>query len=89
MVVVGLLDRLFTRRRSLPQFSAASRGVRRRLERACRELSEAEGEMAQHLRLSEPPRLLLVDEEAGIIVFVSDRAEISGNREVEPRRGHR
>ena len=72
-----LLDRLFTRRRRLPEFAGLSGGVRRRLAGACRELTEAEDRVAARLGLASPPRLLLVDEETAVILAVDERGEIA------------
>lgn len=73
---MGLLDKLLTRRRGLPVFTALAPRVRRRLAPACRELGEAEQELAAHLGLPQPPRLLLVDEEEAVILRPDERAEI-------------
>lgn len=74
---MSLLDRLWIRRRGLPSFSTVPRTVRRRIGHACRELTEAEREIAEKLGLPEPPRLLMVDEEVAVIVLPEDRDEIS------------
>ena len=72
-----LLDRLFTRRRRLPEFAGLPDGVRRRLTGACIELTEAEDRMAARLGLASPPRLLLVDEETAVILAADERGEVS------------
>lgn len=74
---MGILDSVFVRRRALPRFSSLSERVRRRLNLACRELTEAETEMAEKLGAPRPPRLLMVDEEEAVIVFASERGELS------------
>lgn len=73
---MGFLDKLLTRRQGLPRFTGLTPRVRRRLVPACRELSEAEQELAERLDLPHPPRLLLVDEEEAIILTPDERAEI-------------
>ena len=72
-----LLDRLFTRRRRLPDFAGLQGGVRRRLRGACLELTEAEDRAAARLGLAAPPRLLLVDEETAVILDVDEREEVA------------
>lgn len=59
----------------MPRFTALTPRVRRRLAPAFQELSDAEQELAVRLGLPAPPRLLLVDEEAGVIVAPDERAE--------------
>lgn len=71
---MGILERLLTRRRRMPRFAALPRHVRRRLAPVCRELSEAEEELAARLGLAEPPRLLLVDEETAVVVTPGERS---------------
>lgn len=73
---MSIFDRFLVRRRALSRFSAVPVRVRRRLALARRELDDTEAEMAEQLGLSEPPRLLMVDEEEAVIVFPGDRAEI-------------
>lgn len=73
---VGVIDKLLTRRRGLPLFAALAPRVRRRLAPACRELDEAEREIAARLGLPRPPRLLLADEEEAVILRPDERAEI-------------
>lgn len=68
-----IVDWLFTRRRDRPRFAALPRKVRRRLAFACRELGEAEREMADRLGLARPPRLLMIDEEEAVILSPADR----------------
>jgi hypothetical protein len=72
-----LLDALFTRRRRRPDFAGLSESVRRRLGGACRELTEAEDHLAAQLGLASPPRLLLVDEETGVVLAADDRRAIA------------
>jgi len=72
---MGILDMLLTRRRRMPLFAALAPRVRRRLNIVCRELSEAEEELAARLGLPEPPRLLLVDEEEAVILTPGERAK--------------
>jgi ABC-type branched-subunit amino acid transport system ATPase component len=71
---MGILDRLLTRRRRMPHFAALAPRVRRRLNTVCAELSEAEEEMAASLGLTQPPRLLLVDEEEAVVLTPDQRA---------------
>lgn len=73
---MGFLDKWLTRRRRLPSFAALAPQVRRRLVPVCRELANAEQQLAAHLDLPQPPRLLLVDEEEAVILTPSERAEI-------------
>jgi hypothetical protein len=77
MVTMRILDKLLTRRRDQPRFSALAPHVRHRLALACRELGDAEQELATRLGLPQPPRLLLVDEEEAVILTPGDRAGIS------------
>ena len=70
-----LLDRILTRRRLRPHFSSLSQHVHRRLTLACQELTEAEQTIQKQLGLSEPPRLVMVDEETAAILLPIDRAE--------------
>lgn len=72
-----ILDRLFTRRRHLPEFAGLQDGVRRRLTGACLELTEAEDRLAARLGLASPPRLLLVDEETAVILDAGEREEVT------------
>ena len=72
-----LLDRLFTRRRRLPEFAGLSGSVRRRLTGACLELTQAEDRLAARLGLASPPRLLLVDEETAVIIDIDERREVT------------
>lgn len=72
---MGILDRLLTRRRRMPRFALLAPRIRRRLGPVCRELSEAEDEVAARLGLPQPPRLLLVDEEEAVILTPDERAE--------------
>ena len=74
---MGILDKLLTRRNDQPRFSALEPRVRHRLKLACRELNDAEQAIASRLGLSQPPRLLMVDEEEAVILTPEDRAEIS------------
>jgi len=73
---MGMLDKLFTRRRRLPCFAALAPRIRRRLAPVCRELGDAEQDIARHLGLPQPPRLLLVDEEEAVILTPAERGEI-------------
>lgn len=70
---MSLLDKLFTRRRGVPRFSALPRRTRQRLAAACRDLTRTENEMADKLGLDTPPRLMLVDEEEAVILLKTDR----------------
>lgn len=72
---MGILDKLLTRRRRMPRFETLAPRIRRRLRLVCRELSEAEEELAARLDLPQPPRLLLVDEEKAVILTPAERAE--------------
>lgn len=72
---MGILDRLLTRRRRMPRFTLLAPRIRGRLVPVCRELSEAEDEVAARLGLAQPPRLLLVDEEEAVVVTPDERAE--------------
>ena len=71
-----LLDRLLTRRRSVPRSSTLPPRFGRRIARACRELSDAEQDVAKRLGLAVPPRLLLVDEERGVILTPAEREDL-------------
>lgn len=73
---MGILDKWLTRRRGLPSFAALGPRVRRRLGPVCQELASAEQELAEHLNLPQPPRLLLVDEEEAVVLTPKERAEI-------------
>lgn len=73
---MGMLDKLFTRRRRLPCFAALSPRVRRRLAPVCKELNDAEQDIARHLGLPQAPRLLLIDEEEAVILTPAERGEI-------------
>jgi hypothetical protein len=75
-MTVRILDKLLTRRRDQRHFSAIPENVRQRLTLACRELNDAEQELAASLDLPQPPRLLLVDEEAAVVLTPGDRAKI-------------
>lgn len=70
---MALLDRLFTRRRRVPRFSALPRRTRQRLAVVCHDLTRAENRMASDLGLDAPPRLILVDEEEAVILLKTDR----------------
>lgn len=72
------LDTLFMRRRIRPQADRLTEETRRRLRHACRELSESERLVAQTLSLDDPPRMVLVDEETGVILPVGVRRQIGG-----------
>lgn len=72
---MGILDRLLTRRRRMPLFATLAPRIRRRLNVVCRELSDAEEEIAARLGLPQPPRLLLVDEEEAVVLTPGERAE--------------
>lgn len=72
---MGILDKLLTRRRRMPRFETLAPRIRRRLRLVCRELSDAEEELAARLDLPQPPRLLLVDEEKAVILTPAERAE--------------
>jgi len=76
VVTMGILDKWLTRRRRLPSFAALAPRVRRRLVPVCRELADAEQELADYLDLPQPPRLLLVDEEEAVILTPKERGEI-------------
>jgi hypothetical protein len=75
--MIRILEKLLTRRRDQPRFSALPRRVQQRLALACQELSDAEQALAARLDLPQPPRLLMVDEEEAVILTPSDRAKIS------------
>lgn len=68
-----ILDKLLTRRRGQPRFSALPPSVQKRLALACRELGDAERAIAASLDLPQPPRLLMVDEEEAVILIPGDR----------------
>lgn len=70
---MGIVDSLLTRRRRMPRFALLAPRIRRRLTLVCRELSEAEDEVAARLGLARPPRLLLVDEETAVVVTPDER----------------
>lgn len=72
-----LFDGLLTRRRQLPRYTDVPEGARRRLDRACRELTQAEDRMAARLGIAAPPRLLLVDEEEAVVITPDERKDIS------------
>ncbi|WP_126174126.1 hypothetical protein [Altericroceibacterium xinjiangense] len=73
---MAFLDKFFVRRQGLPRFSALPQRVRQRLALAARELADAEAEMADQLGLSQPPRLLMIDEEEAVILSGPDREEL-------------
>lgn len=75
--MMRILNKLLTRRRDQPHFSALPPRVRQRLAVARQELSDAEQAIATRLGLPQPPRLLMVDEEEAVILTPGDRAEIS------------
>ena len=68
-----LLDDLFTRSRRQPTSVDLSDDVKRRLSPACRELTDAEDLMAARLGLDKVPRLLIIDEEAAVILSPQER----------------
>lgn len=70
------LDTLFMRRRIRPHADELRKDSRRRLRHACRELSLSERLVAHTLLLDDPPRMLLVDEETGVILPVDIRRQI-------------
>jgi len=74
--MMRFIDKWLIRRRGVRRFSTLSPQVRHRLALACRELSEAEQEIAARLDLPQPPRLLIVDEEEAVILTPSDRTEV-------------
>ncbi|MCH8683843.1 hypothetical protein [Pedomonas mirosovicensis] len=78
------LDGLFTRRRIQPHADRLAWRTRRWLRHACRELSESERQVVRALALEEAPGMVLVDEEAGVIVPPDMRRIIEG--EEAPRR---
>lgn len=73
--MIRLLDKLLTRRRQQPNFSALAPHFRQRLALACRELGDAEREIAAALDLPHPPRLLMIDEEKAVILTPADRID--------------
>lgn len=75
---MGLLGKMLIRRRHMPRVSDIPVRVLQRMTLACRELSEAEASIARRLGLSEPPRLLLIDEEEALIVTPADRDNLVG-----------
>lgn len=83
---MGLLDKLLTRRRRMPLFARLAPRIRLRLNIVCRELSEAEEELAARLGLPQPPRLLLVDEEEAVILTPGERAETERHKEHHEKR---
>ncbi|MDT9600238.1 hypothetical protein [Sphingosinicella rhizophila] len=68
------IERMLTRRHDQHRFTDLKPLVRRRLKLAARELRDAEDAMAAELRLPQPPRLLMIDEEEAVIVLPNDRA---------------
>jgi len=70
------LDMLFMRRRLQPRADTLAANSRRRLRQACSELSESERLIANTLSLDAPPRMLLVDEETGVILTADVRHQI-------------
>lgn len=70
---MAFFDRYFLRGQGAPHLADLSPAVMRRLQRACGGLSASEEEMAKLLGLDTPPRLLMVDEEEGVIVLPEDR----------------
>ena len=75
--MMRILDKLLTRRRNQPSFSALAPRFRQRLALACRELGDAEQAIAADLDLPRPPRLLMIDEEKAVILTPGDRIDIS------------
>lgn len=69
-------DRLMMRRRDVPRSAALPPRFSRRIARACRELTDAEQEVAEQLGLATPPRLLLVDEERGVVLTPAERIDL-------------
>lgn len=72
---MGIFDRLLTRRRHAACFAELAPRVRCRLGPVCQELGEAEQALAARLGLPRPARLLLVDEEAAVILTPDERAQ--------------
>ena len=72
-------DALFTRQRTRPHADRLGRHIRQRMRHACRELSASEREMARAVLLDEVPRMLMVDEEAGVILTPDQRRAIEGD----------
>ena len=70
------LDRIFTRCRRRPTASHLADSTRRRLAPACRELTDAEEQIARDMCLPTPPRLLLIDEEAALIISSKERSSM-------------
>ena len=67
------LKRMLMRRHDQRRFTDLKPRVRHRLALASRELAEAEESIAAALRLSRPPRLLMIDEEEAVVVLPNDR----------------
>ena len=72
---MAILGTLFTRRRTVPRFSALPRRTRQRLTLVCDDLTRAENEMACKLGIRTPPRLMLMDEEEAVLVLANDRKQ--------------
>jgi hypothetical protein len=72
-----LFERMLMRRHDQRQFSDLKPRVRQRLRLAALELGDAEEAIAAALGLPEPPRLLMVDEEAAVVVLPSERSLFS------------
>jgi hypothetical protein len=71
-----LFDRLFTRCRRPSNSDGLPDELRRRLTSVCRELNIAEKQIAAHMGLPAAPRLLLIDEEAAVILSPRDRISV-------------
>lgn len=74
--MMRILDKLLTRRRHQPGFTALAPRFQQRMALACRELGDAEQAIAAELDLPQPPRLLMIDEEQAVILTPGDRIDI-------------
>lgn len=74
--MMGIWNKLLTRRAKQPRFSALAPRFQQRLALACRELSDAEQAIAAALDLPRPPRLLMIDEEKAVVLTPGDRIDV-------------
>lgn len=74
--MMRFLDKMLTRQRNQPSFSALTSRSQQRLALACQELSDAEEAIAAELDLPQPPRLLMIDEEKAVILTPGNRSDI-------------
>jgi hypothetical protein len=74
--MMGILNKLLTRRCNQPSFSALAPHFQQRLALACQELSDAEQAIAAQLDVPHPSRLLMIDKEKAVILAQGARISI-------------